>query len=274
MTNTKTQKQKLADGLNVRQLVITAIIALAVIFSVISLAAAEENQTNTTTSENSNESVNSWKIGWQQLKILLTFNQEKKIAGQLKLADMRLIQATKAAENNNTQGMQKALEAYDKIIQRMDDRMQKLESQNNENSTKQKLGGLFGLQTAIEAHQARIARLNDLLNSSNLTEQQISVIQAQIAQAENNTAHLIEIQNQVEDNLKTKLMAVGNYTEEQAQQIIDDLENSTKHQFKQDVKNLENEIKAQNQGNKGKGHKNNNSEPENNESSDFENESD
>lgn len=188
----------------------------------------------------------SGRIGWEQLKIWLTFNQEKKAEMELKLADMRLNQARHAAKNNNTEAMEKAMEAHDRIIQRIQDRVQRMESSNDENSTKEKIGGLYGLKNAIETHENRIAKLNAILQNENLTEQQRKVVEMRLEKAQNNTAHLQEVQADKEDKLKTKLMAVANLTEEQAQLVIDTIHDSKdKEEFKNNMHEIKDQIKEQ-----------------------------
>jgi hypothetical protein len=188
----------------------------------------------------------SWKTGWQQIKIALTFNQEKKAEMELKLAEMRLNQARHASKNNNTEAMQRAMDAHDRIIQRIQDRVQKVESKSNENSTKEKIGSLYALQQAVQVHEQRVAKLGAILENDNLSEKQKEVVEMRLQKAQNNTAHLQEVQAQKEDKLKTKLMAVANLTEEQAQAAIEVLkESKDKEQFRENVKDLREQVKEQ-----------------------------
>jgi len=209
----------------------------------------------------------SGRIGWEQMKIWFTFNQEKKTEMELKLADMRLNQARHAAKNNNTEAMEKAMEAHDRIIQRIQDRVQKMESKNDENSTKEKIGGLYGLKTAIETHENRIAKLNAILQNENLSEEQRGVVEMRLERAQNNTAHLQEVQADKEDKLKTKLMAMANLTDEQAQLVIDTIHDSKdKEDFKNNMQDIRDQMKEQKEnGREGKGPKGDAPRPDNSE---------
>jgi hypothetical protein len=198
------------------------------------------------TNDNFNESASSWNIAWEQLKIMLTFNPEKKAELQLRLADLRLNQAKIAADDNNTEAMQKALDAHDKLITQIQDEIQKMNSANNTNSTRESIVGLVGLERAIQVHEARITRLNKLLSSSNLTADEKAKIEVRITQVQNNTAQLTSIASQKENKLKTKLMEIGNFTEAQAQQAINSLRSSQNmSQLRQNVQAISNETRAQ-----------------------------
>ena len=260
---------------NTKQVMLMAILGMALMLSAMSFVMAEDNSSNVSdaialyndTSNlsegivispapiqdelNETEDVSSGKIGWEQLKIMLTFNQEKKAEMELKLAELRLIQARHAAKNNNTEAMQKAMDAHDRIIQRIQDRVQKMESKNDANSTRERLGGLVGLERAIQVHEEKVAKLGELLNNSNLTEDQRSKIEERMLRAQNNTNHLQEIEVEKSDKLKTKLMAVANLTEEQAQAAIDAIRDSkNKEELKQNVQDIREQAREQRQQNR------------------------
>ncbi len=253
---------------NTKQVMLVALLGIALMLSTLSFVLAEDSNDSSSAIALYNDTSNlpdgiviapapgnisddfnetsSWKIGWQQIKIAMTFNEDKKAQMELKLAEMRLNQARHAAKNNNSEAMQKALEAHDRIIQKIQERVQKMESRGDENSTKEKIGNLYALQQAVQVHEERIAKLGALLENENLTEQEKQVIQMRLEKAQNNTAHLQEVQTEKEDKLKTKLMAVANITEEQAQSIVDALrESKDKEEFKKNMEDAKQQVKEQ-----------------------------
>lgn len=137
-------------------------------------------------------------IFWKRAGIWFTFNQEKKAEKELKLAELQLIRARIAARNNNTQAMENALEAHKKLIERVQERVSKIENGNAS-------GKLTGLDMAIQAHQARIARFNAQLNNSNLSAKQIEKLQERIEQAQENTQHLREVADERRLEVRNKL---------------------------------------------------------------------
>lgn len=133
---------------------------------------------------------------WKQMDIWFTFNQEKKAEKELKLAEFQLVRARIAAKNNNTRAMEGALEAHRRLIEKVQERVSKIENGNASEK-------LIGLDRAIQVHQARIARFNAQLNNSNLSAEQIENLQEIIEKAQENTQHLREVANE-------KRLEVGN----------------------------------------------------------------
>jgi len=187
-----------------------------------------------------NESVNGWKIGWQNTKIAFTFNKEKKAEMELKLADMRLIQAKIAAKNNNSIAMEKALFAHEKILVRVQERVKKIDGASDEKGVRNSAEKLVGLDRAIEVHQIKIDRLNALLQNENLTSDEKTRIESMLAKAENSTVHLQEVQDMQKEKIQTRLMAIGNMTENESKKVISGIEDAQNlkelKQFKEGIK--------------------------------------
>jgi uncharacterized coiled-coil protein SlyX len=160
--------------------------------SVVNLTSSSVN-TSITTQNLSEEDVTATRIGWEKIKIWFTFSQEKKARLEMDLANLRLIQARVAAKNNNSEAMNRALVAHQTIIDRLQERLTRLSGQNVSNND------TTGLQNSIIEHQNRITQLQNMMNNSNLTEEQVLRIQARISQAEDVTDRLQEIQDKREE---------------------------------------------------------------------------
>jgi len=176
-----------------------------------------------------------------RIDIWLTFNQEKKAEKELKLARLELIRAKVAALNNNTRAMEKALAAHEKIIARIQERIDAIDGKTTKAGVQNSVSKLVGLERAIEVHEARIAKLNEILAGANLTDEQIAKIQARLDQAINNTAHLKDVEAAKIDKLTTRLMAIANLTEEEAAAKIDEIKDA---QNLSAIKALVSEIKS------------------------------
>lgn len=137
-----------------------------------------------------NESASTVDVIGQQFRVWFTFNQEKKAEAELQLAKLRLIQARIAAKNNNTVAMEKALDAHDRIIARVEGRMADIESRNL--STEK----LRGLERAIQVHENRMAKLDEILSNANLTDEQRARVEDRLAHVENVTGHLNDLEQQ------------------------------------------------------------------------------
>ncbi len=128
-----------------------------------------------------------------RVKTWLTFNQEKKAELELKLAELRLIQARVAARNNKTEAMQKALEAHEEILNRIRERIEKLSARNISSDK------FVGLARAIQVHEVRITRLNSLLESVNLTDDQRARVEARLSNVENVASKLRNIESRIRE---------------------------------------------------------------------------
>jgi chromosome segregation ATPase len=206
----------------------------------------EENQTvdqETTNEINDelNESVSIVDTTLARIDIWLTFNQEKKAEKELKLARLELIRAKVAALNNNTNAMEKALAAHDRIIAKIQERINSIDGKATKEGVQNSVSKLVGLERAIEVHEARIAKLNEILASANLTDEQIAKIQARLDKAVNNTAHLKDVEAAKIDKLTTRLMAIANITEEEAAAKIEEIKDM---QNLSAIKALVSEIKS------------------------------
>ena len=194
-----------------------------------------------------NATTSSGEIGWNHFKLWFTLNQEKKAELELKLANLRLIQARIAARNNDSEAMEKALEAHDRILARLNETMNKLESGSDMKGLNASALKLIGLERAIQVHELRIGRLNDLLDNANLSSAKIAKIQARIDHAQNVTTHLRNVEENKMNKIKTKLMAVGNLTEDQADQIVQHRLENVRDKVEQ---KLENRSQKQNKSEK------------------------
>lgn len=168
---------------------------------------------------NLDEDVSEGQITWKQMGLWFTFDQERKAEKGLELARLRLIQAKVAAKNNNSDAMEKALEAHEKILERVKERMSKIEDGKDINESAVKLRGL---DRAIQVHERRIAFLNGLLENANLTEDQRAKIELRIAKAENITARLSELNEEKKSRLQEKAILKYNLTEEESKKFVED----------------------------------------------------
>lgn len=231
-----------------------AIVILAMALFASALVLAEDDSTTSVsmlTSENSNvvenvTDVSSGTMFWKNVGLWFTFNQERKMEKEMELAQLRLQQAEYATQNNKTKAVEKALDSYQKLMDRVNKRADALKDGSNISLGALKLAAM---DQAILVHQVRLDRLNSLLATANLTDEQRAKLEEKIAHAENVTAHLEEVQSSKEERIKTRLMAQGNLTEVQAEAIIEDAKNKAEASIDKDVaawKDFKDRVKANN----------------------------
>lgn len=163
---------------------------------------------------------------WLKTQIWFTFNQEKKSEMELQLARLMLIKAKIAAENNNSKAMEKALEAHQRIITKIESRTEKLdEGSKKQEGIKSYVNKVVGLEKAIAVHESRLENLQLIIEQSNLSETQIEKINEKINQSQQTIEHLQEVEAKKKEELKIKLRAVSNMSEEQIKEEIAKIEN-------------------------------------------------
>jgi hypothetical protein len=214
--------------MKLKNAVFLVFLSMMLVFSISTLIYAQENSTSPDTNESENNSlispidledlnesdaVGPIRMGWKQVGIWFTFNQERKAELELELARLRLIQAKIAARNNNSVAMEKALEAHQRLIEKVQERMTKLQENNRS------IDKLVGLQRAVEVHQSRMLRLEDVLNNSNLGVQQRDRIMMQISKAGNVTQKIQRLEIRIQQRRDSSMELGDNRTQEERDRI-------------------------------------------------------
>jgi len=226
-------------------LMVTLVFATASVLAEDTVISGETSTSSAIASEvndNLNESVSGMKIGWENMKLWFTFNNEKKAIQELKIARLRLIQAKVAAQNGNTEAMQSALDAHDKLLERVKARVDSIDGDSTKEGIKLSAAKLVGLERAIEVHEARISKLNEILASTNLTDEQRAKVEERLSKVENNTEKLRALEDKKMEQVKTRLRAVTNLTEDEVESEIEELEDA---QNLSDVKKFVAEVRIQ-----------------------------
>lgn len=164
-----------------------------------------ENPTDSQEAED-NETASTRAIISNRVRTWFTFNQEKKAELELKLADLRLIQAKIAARNNDTEAMNKALEAHERLINKIEERIAGMKDKN-----------VTGLQNAIAVHTMRLNKLQDILANANLTDSQRAKLQNKIIHLQNVTTKLEGVNQRIQEREENRTLR------EQRQQMRNNL---------------------------------------------------
>jgi len=183
------------------------------------------------------EDVSDGDVAWKQFKLMFTFNQERKAQGELEIARMRLAQANAAAKNNNIERAEKALEAHNRIMERVQARINNLDGASDVEGLNASATRLVGLERAIQVHERRVAYLANALENANLTEEQKARIESRIQNMEKSTEVLTQVQERKMEQVKTRLMAVGNMDEEEAEALIEQKQEQIRENVKERIQN-------------------------------------
>jgi len=178
--------------------------------------------------DNLNESVSAGSLFMERVKLWFTFNAEKKVEQELKIARLELVIANHASKNNNSDAMEKAIDAHDKLIAKMQEQMASIrEKAAKLNKTDEKL---TALDRAIEVHGLIVAKLQNILANANLTANQTAKIEARLEKSLNNTEHLKEVQSAKIEKINEKIQNISekiDKVKEKIQNISEKIENNT-----------------------------------------------
>ncbi|MDP1728633.1 MAG: hypothetical protein Q8L27_00330 [archaeon] len=183
------------------------------------------------------QEVTNGQIFWKQTRLWFAFNQETKANGELELAKMRLAQANWAAKNNNPELVEKALEAHEKLMNRVQERVKSIEYNVDNKNVTVPVARLVALENSIAVHEQRIEFLNNVLAGTELTDAQRTRIEARISKVEEVTTNLQEANDAKRERLVTRIMAVTDMTEEEANDAIVAREATIRENIKERLQN-------------------------------------
>ena len=194
-----------------KQYIFGLLAVLVIAMFSVSLALAQENETNGSDGLSGNISINStvddivpsgFRYGWEKLKLNFVRNQTTKVEKELQLARWKIAEAKFKSKNGNFDGADKAMEDHDRLITDVQARIEKME---NKSLTP-------GLDRAIEVHEEKLANLKLLLESSNLTDKQRIKVDFRISKMENSTEHLSELRVKIGERREGQLAKFENRT--------------------------------------------------------------
>ena len=148
---------------------------------------------NETANDLNESDVSGFKPLMQELRVMFESRQEKKVQLELELARLRLLQAKIAEKHNNTAAMERAIDAHNRIMERVRAEIDKISNKG---------GNLTGLDRAIQVHELNIAKLNAILASENLTAEQKAKIESRIKHVENVTWKLQNLQTKIQNRIQ------------------------------------------------------------------------
>ena len=151
------------------------------------------------------EDVGAFKIAFKRVGAWLTLNPERRIDKELDLARLRLIQAKVAASNGDEFAMEKAIQAHEKAVQRVGERMEQVRVSRA--GAEEDFEREVGLERAIQVHSLRIERINELLENENLSDEQKERISQAMERTRTSVEVLKSVQERRMEQVQTRAMA-------------------------------------------------------------------
>ncbi len=173
----------------------------------IPMTLAEEDNGDLLISESLEEEQvpSAFRFGWEQFKLNFVRNQTIKAERELQLARWKIAEARVATKNGDISRAERAMEAHEQILQRVQERVSKMD---NKSLTP-------GLDNAIQVHEQRMSNLNVALQNANLSEEQRIRVEAQIGKMNNVTGVLEQNREMIQNRIQSMVGSEGNGSEVQ-----------------------------------------------------------
>jgi hypothetical protein len=174
------------------------------------------------------------KLGWEKIKLALTFNKEKKAELALKLAEKRMQEAKLMAKENKLEKMQKIKEEHQKLIQTA---IKNIESSGE---TEDDLEKQIELESKIEEQETSSEDLEDFaISNKNMNKERLQEMLQLTKEFKEGNAQLKSKINENKQAITTRLKAKGVAEEkinERLAKIEDKNEKLAAHQIDQSEK--------------------------------------
>lgn len=161
----------------------------------ITLAEEDEEVLVISSSPEEDQIPSAFRFGWEKFKLNFVKNQTIRAERELQLARWKIAEARVATRNGNMKRAEKAMEAHEQILRRVQDRVSKME--NNSMTP--------GLDNAIRVHRQRLASLNMTLQNANLSEEQRVRIEARIGKTDNVTDTIERNRDRIQQRIHAQI---------------------------------------------------------------------
>lgn len=160
--------------------------------------------------------------GFDNLRLFLTFNEERKIERSLRIAEERLAEAKLLAERGDVKRAEQARLQHDKFLEKAQERFLKIEAKDEDGLRK-----IARLQDRIDSHEEKILSVKAKVFaklSENLTAEEFALLEEIFANFE---AKIKEARSRVIENKLEKerrYQEFSNLTDEQIAEILNRIE--------------------------------------------------
>lgn len=165
--------------------------------------------------------------GLNNLRLALTFNQEKKAQLALNIAQERLAEAEVLAQKGEYNKSAEAVNAHEKMMVKAQDAINNMNQNGNANKSLENLKNLVQVQTRIQNHLQSISMAKEQFlknHGQNLTQEQLNQVDNLFNSMENASVNASLVANQQRENAQTKYKALGNLTDSELNQTVQEID--------------------------------------------------
>lgn len=157
------------------------------------------------------------------ISLAFTFNEQKKVEKRFNYANERLLEAKETAEKGSSEGTEKALNAHNKIMEKIGKSVNKSEEGESAEEINNSLDRAVGLQRAIEVHEYKTEVLQEKL-SENISEEKREAIERALNNTKKSTQVLKRNLERKTQNTATRFRAVSEMNESRAEKAMEQVE--------------------------------------------------
>jgi|SRR3989344_5585867 len=180
-------------------------------------------------------------LAFDQLGLVITFDQNKKIERRLNIAEERLLETKEMAEKEQYQEAETAENKYSLQMNSAEDEIRWLKEGSSPSETKKSLENMVRIREKILRHYRQIHFIQEKIlekNKKTITPEQTAKIEA-IFEKINGKAEEIETEAwKKEETVKKRLMEQGKIGIDEVDKIVKELEQKTRENTKSTIQEI------------------------------------
>lgn len=170
----------------------------------------------------------------ENVRMAFTFNKAKKAKYGLKIAEERLAEAKELSEKGEKERAKKATENHEKIMKKVQENIEAIESNGNDETSKKAIEETYSLEERLQKHREKVAEVHSgilerLRNESNMSEEQIQHLEGVFGKIEN---HSLEVENKILEKRENAKMKYKVISEKDSEEIEEEFEEREKEMTK------------------------------------------
>ena len=194
------------------------------VFGMIGLVSAEETDSGIEIQKPG--SINGFERVMENFRLSLISNPEKKAERALEFAEERLAEIEKLTEEGDFERAEKLREHYEKMIQRSEEAMGKMEFNGDLKKSENALRAMARMQNDIEGHEEKINEIHTriLENNENMTDEELENLEELFEVLSERGEEIAEKAAEKRENFETKHKVLSEMTDEELLEFLEQIE--------------------------------------------------
>lgn len=160
---------------------------------------------------------------FDNLRVSMTINQERKAEKALLVAEERLAEIEKLTEDGEIEKAEKARESYEKFIERSENAIKRIESNGDVNKSEEALRRVSRVQESLEAHHEKLKEIHLRIieaRGDNMTEEELAKIDEIFAALQEKSELIGQRTVNKLTNLETQHKVLADLSDEDLEELL------------------------------------------------------